>query len=84
MVVTNMKTNHEQTRSGHLFLVSTLIITLLLPLTLIILSYLKIIDGISLGMVLTAIAVILSSIYIFYGTILMAVQDKRDKDEGHL
>jgi preprotein translocase subunit SecF len=65
-------------------LVSTLIITLLLPLTLIILSYLKIIDGISLGMVMTAIAVILSSIYIFYGTILMAVQDKKDKDEGHL
>lgn len=79
-----VNTNKGQSRLGHLFLVSTLLTTLVLPITLIILSYLKIIDGISLGMILTAIAVILSSVYIFYGTILMALQDKKDKDSGHL
>jgi len=63
-------------KKGHILLLSTLVATLLVPLALILLSYVEIISG--TAQYIAAFGVIASSIYIIGGGILMAVQDKKD------
>ncbi len=63
-------------KKGHILLLSTLVVTLVLPLALIILSYMKIIEGTS--QYISAAAVIAATVYIIGGTILMFTQDKKD------
>ena len=66
----------NSTKKGHILLLSTLVATLLVPLALILLSYVEIISG--TAQYIAAFGVIASSIYIIGGGILMAVQDKKD------
>ncbi|NYT52017.1 MAG: hypothetical protein H0A74_00265 [Candidatus Vesicomyosocius endoextente] len=64
---------------GNILMLSTLIITLILPLILIILSYIDIISGTS--EYIYAFAVITSMIYIIGGTIWMFTQDLKDSKQ---
>ena len=64
------------TAKGHFLLLTTLAITLVLPVALILLSYLDIISG--LGQYVAAIAVIAAGLYIVGGGILMFIQDGKD------
>ncbi len=66
--------NSEKT--GHLYLIGTLVISLILPLLLIIFSYMGIISGV--GDFVIAIAVILSSVYIIGGVVMSFIQDGED------
>ena len=63
-------------KKGHILLLSTMIVTLVIPLALIILSYMNIISG--TAQYIAAAGVIASSIYIIGGGLLMAFQDKKD------
>ena len=63
-------------KKGHILLLSTMIVTLVVPLALIILSYMNIISG--TAQYIAAAGVIASSIYIIGGGLLMAYQDKKD------
>ena len=63
-------------KKGHMLLLSTMIVTLVVPLALIILSYMNIISG--TAQYIAAAGVIASSIYIIGGGLLMAFQDKKD------
>jgi len=63
-------------KKGHILLVSTMVVTLVVPLALIILSYMNIISG--TAQYIAAVGVIASSIYIIGGGFLMAFQDKKD------
>jgi hypothetical protein len=63
-------------KKGHILLLSTMIVTLVVPLALIILSYMNIISG--TAQYIAAAGVIASSIYIIGGGLLMAFQDKKD------
>ena len=63
-------------KKGHILLLSTLVVTLVAPLALIILSYMEIISG--TAQYIAAFGVIASMIYSVGGSILMAVQDKKD------
>lgn len=63
-------------KKGHILLLSTMVVTLVLPLALIILSYMNIISG--TAEYIAAAGVIASSIYIIGGGLLMAFQDKKD------
>ncbi len=63
-------------KKGHILLLSTMIVTLVVPLALIILSYMNIISG--TAEYIAAAGVIASSIYIIGGGLLMAFQDKKD------
>lgn len=66
--------NSEKT--GHLYLIGTLVVSLILPLLLIIFSYMGIISGV--GDFIIAIAVILSGAYIIGGTVMSFMQDGED------
>ncbi len=68
----------NSTRKGHILLLSTMAVTLVVPLALIILSYIDVISGIA--QYIAAVGVIASSIYIIGGGFLMAFQDKKDGD----
>ncbi len=61
---------------GHILLLSTLVVTLVVPLALLLLSYMGIISG--TAEYISAFAVIGSILYIFIGGIWMYVQDKKD------
>ncbi|WP_024792169.1 hypothetical protein [Candidatus Ruthturnera calyptogenae] len=61
---------------GNILMLSTLVVTLVLPLALIILSYIGIISG--TAEYVSAFAVITSMIYIIGGTIWMFIQDSKD------
>ncbi|HIM54930.1 MAG TPA: hypothetical protein EYI82_05525 [Gammaproteobacteria bacterium] len=63
-------------KKGHILLLSTMVVTLVVPLALIILSYMNIISG--TAEYIAAAGVIASSIYIIGGGLLMAFQDKKD------
>ena len=63
-------------KKGHILLLSTMVVTLVVPLALIILSYMNIISG--TAQYIAAAGVIASSIYIIGGGLLMAFQDKKD------
>ena len=63
-------------KKGHILLLSTMVVTLVVPLALIILSYMDIISG--TAQYIAAAGVIASSIYIIGGGLLMAFQDKKD------
>ena len=63
-------------KKGHILLLSTMVVTLIVPLALIILSYMNIISG--TAEYIAAAGVIASSIYIIGGGLLMAFQDKKD------
>lgn len=63
---------------GNTMLISTIFLTLLLPLFFIMITYLKIIDGIQLGYFITAFAVVASSLFIVVGGLWMFIQDKQD------
>jgi hypothetical protein len=63
-------------KKGHILLLSTIVVTLVVPLALIILSYMNIISG--TAQYIAAAGVIASSIYIIGGGLLMAFQDKKD------
>ncbi len=69
-------TNDNSAKTGHILIIGTLALTLVLPLALIILSYLNIISG--TAQYIVAIGVISSMIYIISGTIWMFIQDKED------
>lgn len=62
--------------SGHINLIATLFVSLVLPLILILLSYLDIISGI--GNFITAFAVIATIVFLIGGGIWMFIQDKKD------
>ncbi len=64
-------------KKGHILLLSTMVVTLVVPLALIILSYMNIISG--TAEYIAAAGVIASSIYIIGGGLLMAFQDKKEK-----
>ncbi len=64
---------------GNMLMLSTLVVTLVLPLALIVLSYIGIISG--TAEYVSAFAVIASMIYIVGGTIWMFVQDSKDGGE---
>ena len=66
----------KSAKKGHLILLSPMIVTLVVPLALIILSYMNIISG--TAQYIAAAGVIASSIYIIGGGLLMAFQDKKD------
>lgn len=72
------KPKQPQSHSGNLLLISTMFITLLVPVSLILVSYLDIIDGLFFGHIITALAVIISSIFIIFGGLWMYTQDKKD------
>lgn len=61
---------------GHVLLLSTLVVSLVVPLALILLSYMGIISG--TAEYISAFAVIGSVLYLFIGGIWMYVQDKKD------
>ncbi len=61
---------------GNILMLSILVVTLVLPLTLIVLSYIGIISG--TAKYVSAFAVIASMIYIVGGTIWMFIQDSKD------
>ena len=61
---------------GHVLLLSTLVVSLVVPLVLILLSYMGIISG--TAEYISAFAVIGSVLYLFIGGIWMYVQDKKD------
>ena len=63
-------------KKGHILLLSAMIVALVVPLALIILSYMNIISG--TAQYIAAAGVIASSIYIIGGGLLMAFQDKKD------
>ena len=77
-----MTTNNSSSLSGHIKIVLVIFITLILPLSAILLSYLGYYPGETLAMYATATAVILSSAYLGIGTIVMAVQDSKDKQDS--
>ncbi|MBW5289027.1 MAG: hypothetical protein Rpha_0571 [Candidatus Ruthia sp. Apha_13_S6] len=60
-------------------MLSTLVVTLVLPLALIVLSYIGIISG--TAEYVSAFAVITSTIYIVGGTIWMFSQDSKDNEQ---
>ncbi|MBW5290225.1 MAG: hypothetical protein Rsou_0696 [Candidatus Ruthia sp. Asou_11_S2] len=64
---------------GNILMLSTLVVTLVLPLALIILSYIGIISN--TAEYVSAFAVIASMIYIVGGTIWMFAQDSKDSGE---
>ncbi|QKQ24257.1 hypothetical protein HUE58_03735 [Candidatus Ruthia endofausta] len=64
---------------GNILMLSTLVVTLVLPLALIILSYIGIISG--TAEYVSAFAVIASMIYIVGGTIWMFTQDSKDGEQ---
>jgi hypothetical protein len=70
--------NKSNSTSGNLLLISTIALTLLIPVSLILLSYLELINGTLLGHIVTAVAVITASAFIIVGGIWMYVQDKKD------
>jgi hypothetical protein len=61
---------------GNILMISTLAVTLVVPLALIILSYIEVISG--TAEYIAAIAVIASTIYIVGGSIWMFLQDAKD------
>ena len=61
---------------GNILMLGTLVITLVLPLALILLSYMEIISG--TGSYIAATAVILSTIYVVGGAFWMFSQDAKD------
>jgi hypothetical protein len=63
-------------KKGHILFLSTMVVTLVLALALIILSYMNIISG--TAQYIAAAGVIASSIYIIGGDLLMTFQDKKD------
>lgn len=63
-------------KKGHILFLSTMVVTLVLALALIILSYMNIISG--TAQYIAAAGVIASSIYIIGGGLLMVFQDKKD------
>ena len=68
--------NQDKEINGNILLMGTMLITLVLPLALILLSYVEIISG--TADYLVAFAVISSAIYIVGGGIWMGLQDKID------
>ena len=68
--------NQDKEINGNILLMGTMLITLVLPLALILLSYMEIISG--TADYLVAFAVISSAIYIVGGGIWMGLQDKID------
>jgi hypothetical protein len=68
--------NSNDSKTGNLLFLGTLSITLVLPLALILLSYLEIISG--TASTIAAFGVILSAIYVVGGGIWMFIQDKKD------
>jgi uncharacterized membrane protein len=73
-----MKKEKKSNLSGHILMMSVMTLTLLLPLAVILGSYMDMLDGQSIGMFITSVAVVFSGIYIIGGNILMAFQDKED------
>lgn len=73
--------HNNSAKSGHINLILALIVSVVLPLALIMLSYTGVISG--TASFVAAFGVIGSSIYIIGGGILSAYQDKKDiKNEG--
>ncbi len=61
---------------GNILMLGTLVVTLVLPLALILLSYIGIIEG--TATYIAALAVVLSAIYIIGGAFWMFSQDAKD------
>ena len=61
---------------GNILMLGTLVVTLVLPLALILLSYIGIISGIAVYV--AALAVALSVIYVVFGSVWMFSQDAKD------
>ncbi len=61
---------------GNILMLSTLVITLVVPLAVVLLSYIGIISG--TAQYIAAFAVVASMIYIIGGTIWMYIQDGKD------
>jgi hypothetical protein len=70
----------NSTTTGHMYLLGTLVITLVVPLAVILLSYADIISGV--GQIVAAFAVLASAIYIVGGGIWTVLQDKKDLEAG--
>jgi hypothetical protein len=70
----------NSTTTGHIYLLGTLVITLVVPLAVILLSYADIISGV--GQIVAAFAVLASAIYIVGGGIWTVLQDKKDLEAG--
>lgn len=61
---------------GNILMLGTLVVTLVLPLALILLSYIGIIEG--TATYIAALAVVLSAIYVIGGAFWMFSQDAKD------
>ena len=61
---------------GNILMLSTLVITLVVPLAVVLLSYIGIISG--TAQYIAAFAVVASMLYIIGGTIWMYIQDGKD------
>lgn len=66
----------NSTKTGHINMILTLVISLVAPLALILLSYTEVISG--TAVYIAAFAVVASAVYIVGGGIWTVLQDKKD------
>lgn len=71
-----MNYRDNSAKTGHIFMILTLIVSLIAPLALILLSYTKVISG--TAEFIAAFGVIGASIYIIGGGIITLLQDNKD------